>query len=247
VAIREADQHLGARASAVEGWLADRLPAGRPAWRRLAIGLRQLGAVDRAVYEAIASVDTPALDEPARRLSHAANRSVLWMGIAGGLAVAGGPAGRRAAARGLLAVGASSAVVNLGMKSVYARRRPDRSGAGVPGSRYVSMPSSASFPSGHSASAFAFASATGRDLPWLAPALHLLAGAVAYSRVHTGVHYPGDTVIGALIGASTAYAVTGILDHMGPAALRMRRNPAPTACADNAAAIRTAPGPGGSG
>jgi undecaprenyl-diphosphatase len=103
------------------------------------------------------------------------------------------------------------------------------------------MPTSASFPSGHSASAFAFASATGRDLPWLAPALHLLAGAVAYSRVHTGVHYPGDTVIGALIGASTAYAVTGILDHMGPEALRMRRNPASTACADNTAATRTAP------
>lgn len=30
---------------------------------------------------------------------------------------------------------------------------------------------------------------------------------VAYSRVHTGVHYPADTIIGALIGAASAAAV----------------------------------------
>jgi membrane-associated phospholipid phosphatase len=216
VATGEADEQLGARAAAVEDWLADRLPAGRPAWRRLSVGLRQLGAVDRAVYEAIATVPTSALDVPVRRLSHAADNSRLWLGIAGGLALVGGPAGRRAAVHGLLAIGVSSAVVNLGMKSVYTRRRPDRAGAGVPGERHVMMPSSASFPSGHSASAFAFASAVGRDLPLLALGLHLLAGSVAYSRVHTGVHYPGDTVIGALIGASTAHAVTGILDRHAP-------------------------------
>jgi membrane-associated phospholipid phosphatase len=216
VATGEADEQLGARAAAVEDWLADRLPAGRPAWRRLSVGLRQLGALDRAVYEAIATVPTSALDVPVRRLSHAADNSRLWLGIAGGLALVGGPAGRRAAVHGLLAIGVSSAVVNLGMKSVYTRRRPDRAGAGVPGERHVMMPSSASFPSGHSASAFAFASAVGRDLPLLALGLHLLAGSVAYSRVHTGVHYPGDTVIGALIGASTAHAVTGILDRHAP-------------------------------
>ncbi len=216
MATGEAGEQLGSRAAAVEDWLADRLPAGRPARRRLAGGLRQLGAVDRAVYVAIATVPTSALDVPVRRLSNAADNSRLWMGIAGGLALAGGPAGRRAAARGLLASGASSALVNLGMKSVYARRRPDRTGAGVPGERHVMMPSSASFPSGHSASAFAFAAAVGRDLPWLALGLHLLAGAVAYSRVHTGVHYPGDTVIGALIGASTAHTVTGVLDRRAP-------------------------------
>jgi undecaprenyl-diphosphatase len=36
---------------------------------------------------------------------------------------------------------------------------------------------------------------------------------VAYSRVHTGVHYPGDTVVGALIGAATGQAVAGTLDR----------------------------------
>jgi len=75
------------------------------------------------------------------------------------------------------------------------------------------MPSSTSFPSGHSASAFAFATAVSRDNPWLAIAIQFLAGGVAYSRVHTGVHYPGDTVAGALIGAGTGQTVSSLLDR----------------------------------
>jgi membrane-associated phospholipid phosphatase len=195
--------------------------AAGPAREWLAAGLHQAGQVDRAVYEAIASVDAPALDVPVRRLSRAADKSRLWLGTAAVLAAAGGPRGRRSAARGLIAVGITSALVNLGMKPVYARRRPDRAGAGVPGQRQVRMPLSASFPSGHSASAFAFASAVGRDLPSLALGLHLLAGGVAYARVHTGVHYPGDTIIGAIIGASTAHATSSLLDRHAPA-LRVR-------------------------
>ena len=76
------------------------------------------------------------------------------------------------------------------------------------------MPASTSFPSGHAASGFAFASAIGRDQPWLGFALRLLATAVAYSRVHTGVHYPSDVVAGALIGATTGQAVAGLVDRL---------------------------------
>src|SRR5690348_14186546 len=43
-------------------------------------------------------------------------------------------------------------------------------------------------PSGHAASAFAFAYTVSRHYPLLAVPLRLLAGAVAFSRVHTGVH-----------------------------------------------------------
>jgi membrane-associated phospholipid phosphatase len=184
-----------------------------PPRQRVAAALRQAGAVDRAVYATIAQVPTPALDVAMRRLSNSANRSLLWLGIAGGLSLTG-PAGRRAAARGLLAIGVTSAVVNLGVKPLSTRRRPDRAGAGVPGQRQVSMPGSTSFPSGHSASAFAFATAVSRDNPWLAIGIQFLAGGVAYSRVHTGVHYPGDTVVGALIGAGTGQAVSTILDRV---------------------------------
>jgi membrane-associated phospholipid phosphatase len=200
-------------AEAVADLLADELSRlGGPARQRLAEVMRQLGAIDRAVYAAVASVPAPALDQAMRRLSNAADHSGIWLTIAGGLALTG-PSGRRAASRGVLAIAVTSALVNVGVKSLSGRRRPDRTGAGVPGVRHVRMPSSTSFPSGHSAAAFAFATAISRDSPWLAIALQFLAASVAYSRVHTGVHYPGDTVAGALIGAAAGQAVSSTFDR----------------------------------
>ena len=165
--------------------------------------LAELGQLDRAVYAAIADTPTPLLDEPMRRLSNVANFSKLWIGIAAGMAVVGGHRGRRAAVTGLVSIGVTSAVVNQGVKRLAHRQRPDRVGEDVPSARFVHMPESTSFPSGHSASAFAFANSVGAQIPMLGIPLHFLAGAVAYSRVHTGVHYPGDVVIGSLIGSVT--------------------------------------------
>lgn len=189
---------------------------GGPVREQAAKRLRELGTVDQAVYSAVAATPTPSLDEPLRRLSNAANNSRLWLAIAAGLAVAGGPAGRRAAVRGTAAIGVTSALVNLAVKFAWSRPRPDRVGAGVPDQRNVRMPTSTSFPSGHAASGFAFASAIGRDQPWLGLPLRFLAAAVAYSRVHTGVHYPGDVVVGSLIGAGTGQAVAGLIDRLPP-------------------------------
>ena len=200
------------RGEPVVAQLADALEAAeaiRDRWAgtRLARVLRQLSDLDHAIYAAIAATPTPDVDVAIRRLSRAADHSRLWLGIAAALAAFGGPRGRHAAARGLLTVGVTSAVVNIGVKSLYPRRRPDRAGAGVPPDRQVAMPSSRSFPSGHSASGFAFAQSVGRDVPALALPLRFLAGAVAYSRVHTGVHYPSDAVIGSIIGAGVAQTV----------------------------------------
>src|SRR5690606_29200295 len=152
---------------------------------------RQLQELDENVYRAVAISRTPTLDRVMRGVSTAANYSVLWAGIAGVLAVRPGR-GRQAAVQGLVAIGLTSFVANQGLKRVVTRNRPARDAAAVPIARHVRMPGSTSFPSGHSASAFAFASAVGDQLPLLSPALHSAATAVAYSRVHTGVHYPGD-------------------------------------------------------
>lgn len=178
--------------------------------------LFEIGGVDRAAYEAVARSATPSIDGPIRMLSQAANRSRLWLAIAALLAVVGGRRGRRAALEGVIAIGATSAVVNLGFKRVFRRTRPDRDATGTFTARLATMPTSTSFPSGHSASAFAFAHAAGRHLPIAAVPLRLLAGGVAYSRVHVGVHYPGDVVIGSIIGGSSAVLVGAVYDHLVP-------------------------------
>lgn len=66
---------------------------------------------------------------------------------------------------------------------------------------------SPSFPSGHSSVAFSTAASLSIAFPkWyvIAPSF-IWAGAVGYSRMHLGVHYPSDVLVGALIGAGSAW------------------------------------------
>jgi membrane-associated phospholipid phosphatase len=166
--------------------------------------LAEAEQIDLAVYQAVADTPTPHLDVAMRRLSNAANYSRLSIAAAALLALTGGSRGRRAARSGMTAVAATSAFVNLVVKPLGRRRRPERSEQATASERAVRMPGSRSFPSGHTAAAVAFASAVSRVWPAAGAPLQVLAAVVGYSRVHTGVHYPGDVVAGAVIGAVIA-------------------------------------------
>jgi undecaprenyl-diphosphatase len=72
------------------------------------------------------------------------------------------------------------------------------------------MPSSTSFPSGHSGSAAAFAVAVGDVVPGLRLPLGVAAAIVAFSRIYTGVHYPSDIVVGAVIGGLLGRATSTV-------------------------------------
>lgn len=133
-------------------------------------------------------------------LSRAADHSKLWLVLAPVAASFGGTRGRRAAERGVLALAFTSAIVNGPLKLLIGRRRPP------PRRRIRRMPRTSSFPSGHSASAFAFAVAATRELPEAGRLLLPLAASVAYSRVYLGVHYPSDVVAGAAFGAAVGTA-----------------------------------------
>ena len=184
-------------------------PARGPRTRAVTL-LRRLGSYDRAAYRSVARLSTPLLDEPLRRVSDFANFSKPWFLVAGFLALLGGRRGRRAALTGLAAVGAASLVVNQPMKMAGERLRPDRDGLGVPQQRWVRMPASTSFPSGHSASAAAFAVAVGDVLPTVRLPLRAAASIVAFSRVYTGVHYPSD-VLSERVGACSGDGSEGVI------------------------------------
>jgi undecaprenyl-diphosphatase len=176
--------------------------------------LEEAERLDVAVYAAIAGTDTPTLDHAMRRLSRTADYGRLWIGAAALLAAAGGREGRRAAVDGLTSIAVTSAIVNAALKPLGRRRRPDDlARGGVPLAQRVRMPVSRSFPSGHSASAFAFATGIAVTQPTTAMPLLALATLVAYSRVHTGVHFPGDVLAGSLLGVSIAQMTTHARTH----------------------------------
>lgn len=136
-----------------------------------------------------------------------ATKSRLWMGIAALLAIFGGAKGRRTAVEGMVAVGVNSFVVNIPLKSAVRRKRPTDV---VPEERRLAKPDSYSFPSGHTASAAAFSGVVGKAYPKLWLPINGLAAMVGFSRVYTGVHFPGDVLGGWIVGKGVAALVTRI-------------------------------------
>ncbi len=159
-------------------------------------------AADMAIMARISAADSPVLDRALPALSRAANYSRLWLGIAAGLAASESKGGRRAALRGVAGIAIASATTNLLAKGMVGRLRPS---AEVPHPRRLArVPRGTSFPSGHSASAAAFATGVALEVPALAVPVGALAAAVGVSRVVTGVHFPSDVAAGFAIGAGAA-------------------------------------------
>ena len=165
---------------------------------------RGVSDVDLKLMRRSAAIPRSRADDVLSTLSRSANHGVLWFTVAAVLATRKGSL-RRAGLRGVAALAGASASANLVGKPLFPRRRP--AAELLPEHRrLVKRPTSSSFPSGHSASAAAFATAALLENPGAGAALIPLAGAVAYSRVHTGVHWPTDVAAGVAIGTAAAVA-----------------------------------------
>jgi diacylglycerol kinase family enzyme/membrane-associated phospholipid phosphatase len=152
----------------------------------------------------VGRLPTTRVDRWLRRLSTFANHGKLWLLIGGLLGLQRGRL-RRAAVRGVGSLALSSALVNVVLKRIFGRVRPDL--AVVQDSRALRRaPHTLSFPSGHSASAAAFAAGVAMESPLAGALVAPVALGVGYSRVHVGVHYPGDVVAGMAVGGAVALA-----------------------------------------
>jgi undecaprenyl-diphosphatase len=94
---------------------------------------------------------------------------------------------------------AASLVTDV-LKDAFARERPPVADPQL--GSLTAIPDNPSFPSGHSATAFAAATAVAILCPRLRPAALAIAAAVALSRVYLRVHFPLDVLAGATLGAA---------------------------------------------
>lgn len=98
----------------------------------------------------------------------------------------------------------TTVVLAYGLKYAINRSRPYETYKDIVPYHYDTDPS---FPSGHTSIAFANATSLSLQYPkWyvIAPAC-LWAGAIGYSRIQLGMHYPSDVLAGAVIGAGSAF------------------------------------------
>jgi undecaprenyl-diphosphatase len=157
-------------------------------------------AIDHAVRMWVVTHRVAAFDTFFWLLSVVGRGGMIWLAIATGVAVA-----RRRVqlfTLALLAILLASTVTDQMIKPAVDRTRPFDV---LPGNVIGGRPHDGSFPSGHSANAFAGAAVLSRIVPSAAAAWWTLAAAIAFSRVYLGVHFPLDVVAGAAVGIVSAY------------------------------------------
>jgi membrane-associated phospholipid phosphatase len=165
----------------------------------------RLHAADEALFLRVARRHDSRLDAIAPRVTKAADYAILWLAASAALA-ATGPRGRRAAVRALVTMNLVSGVANGPAKWVSRRPRPALTD--VPLMRQLArQPRTTSFPSGHAATAAAFATAVTLESPLRGLPMIALAAGVAYGRIHVGVHYPSDVAAGVALGVVGAIVV----------------------------------------
>jgi undecaprenyl-diphosphatase len=130
----------------------------------------------------------------------------------------------RAFAAGLLAIGTAALLVAI-LKQTFDRPRPPLADPTLDPIGIV--PASASFPSGHAATAFAAAVAIGLVHPRLRKPLLALAAVVALSRVYLGVHYVLDVLAGTVLGVAVGVAAVRVVRAVAPEPTAPALHPAP--------------------
>src|SRR6266705_5669480 len=166
-------------------------------------------SVDRRLYRMIHGLPHSAVSDRYVTTLSDLGEGLGWVAAGAALAWLGGPKGRRAGLAMTVASLGTTYLVQRLVKPVFRRKRPHfaRDELVVIGMRTTD----ASFPSGHSASSFAAATATAAFYPAVAPLVYALATGVGVSRVHLGHHFPSDVMACALSGIASGTMIAGLL------------------------------------
>jgi len=151
------------------------------------------------------NLQNPFFDWIMPAISKAGQGGLLWIILGLVLIIFGRPDIKKAAFLMLTALFAGYVAGDEVLKQIFQRPRPFEAIAGV--NLLVAPPGSFSFPSGHATAAFACGLVLTRKTPILSWPVLILAGAMAFSRVYVGVHYPLDVLAGSILGVACAILV----------------------------------------
>jgi undecaprenyl-diphosphatase len=181
-------------------------PEPGPAAQILPPGLgRAVGAFDDAADALFDRLrGNPVADRVMYGASAVGDFSLLWQIASVTRALRGG---EKEAVRLSVALGVESALINVGVKSLFRRTRPAWDQERPHGLR---KPRSSSFPSGHATSGFMAATLLSAGRPRSRPFWFALAAIVASSRVHVKIHHASDVAAGAVIGVGLGRLVRKI-------------------------------------
>ncbi len=169
-----------------------------------------MSTIDEAVDGAFDPLrGRPGIDRAAAVVSNLADYGLIWVVLAALKARRRGPARRRAVVA-LATAGFSSLIVSRVVKQAVERQRPDDHLSAA-----VRIPSSSSFPSGHTLAAFCTAFILA-DTDAGTAANVSFATAVAASRVHLRAHHPTDVIGGAVIGSVLGLGLRPVVDVITP-------------------------------
>jgi undecaprenyl-diphosphatase len=171
-------------------------------------------AVDRFDDRADAQIErlrgNPLCDRLFYAASFVGDHGMIWFALAilrYFTGVGGSEAAHFAGIRAACSEIGQSIFVNVGVKSLFRRKRP------VPQFErpyHLRIPRTTSFPSGHATASFCAAILLSQGTPWW-PALFVLAAIVSFSRAYVRIHPASDVVggvvVGLAIGAAIAIAV----------------------------------------
>jgi membrane-associated phospholipid phosphatase len=164
--------------------------------------------IDRRLYRMFHGLPHSAMGDHYVSLVSDLGQGIGWVAAGGAMALLGGSKGRRAGLATVAAAVGTSYLVQQVIKPVAKRKRPF---VGREVAVIGIKPEDASFPSGHTASSFAAATAMSSFYPKAGPLAFALASLVGISRVHLGHHFPSDVAIGSVIGVGTGTIVARLL------------------------------------
>ena len=176
-----------------------------------ALNLFELGLL-QGLQEA---VGCPLLDKITVAISHTGDKGI------GAILLLCIPKTRKAGVVMAVALVLELLLVNLTLKPLFARTRPYDLGIDL--DLITHHPSDFSFPSGHTAAAFAAATALyAMGKKWMAAGL-FYACCMGFCRMYLMMHYPTDVVFGALCGAACGVAALYLCKRVEAALLRRRK------------------------